>query len=827
MAFVTQRILSALWPRPRLLGTFDRRDEPECLVLPVADGTDPSGKPPVRIFLGTELAQYRAERIFIWSIERVRDPSRVYEIYLMKELEGFDRRRWLTGFTNYRFAIPDFAGRQGRAIYNDVDQIYLSDPALLFDTSMSGHGYLSINDNDTSVMLIDCARMAEVWNLEAARYGRKNVLLASARRLPQLWGPLAGEWNVRDDEYAAGSSHLIHYTALHTQPWRPFPELFVYQWSSEAEVWHELERSADAAGYQVFTATHPSSNFLRLADQLLRQGTAQKSPSHNGAALLPEPLRKDLQQAVSGLGPGAMLEMGFEAFRVMPEAIPLDIASSAGGMLPDRQATCAICLNTLEYLPDEDIPWAVEQLFSHARQRVYAAVQDRPRTVKLGGKPVLARPRSAVWWAGVFEKTATHHPHIHWKLVIYDPFSGQLVRVREGGDVDHPPRVWVLNYAKPGHTTQSLGIAEALGWPYEIKHLHFNALAYIHRGIARLFGYTEATGIGLSSRCRSALLPPWPDVIIAAGWRPARVARWIAHLSLGRSRLVLLGRKGAQMADGEGVSVSCSHFNLPYHPQRLEIVVPPNRITPEHLAAAANRCQALFAGSARPRIGLLVGGKTELRRLDAGVARQLGKEVQAFSDARGGELVVITSRRTGEAATRALRRGLDRKTRIHEWRKGENGDAYTSLLAAADVLIVTGDSESMIAEAVTTGKPVYIYRLPKRRPGLRRRIESWVQRRAHARPLNRRGTVRPQQGLEYLCARLQERNIVQPPRDLDIMYQALVSSGKAAFFGIPQTQLQDQGSRPSATAMLAARVKQLLGYSSNPGQASCTGLPGD
>ena len=81
------------------------RSRPDCIVLGVKSGAVPSGKPPVRIFLGTEPAQYRAERVFVWSIERVRDPSRVYEIHLMKELQGFDRRGWTTGFTNYRFAF--------------------------------------------------------------------------------------------------------------------------------------------------------------------------------------------------------------------------------------------------------------------------------------------------------------------------------------------------------------------------------------------------------------------------------------------------------------------------------------------------------------------------------------------------------------------------------------------------------------------------------------------------------------------------------------------------------------------------------------------------
>src|SRR5262249_29464868 len=141
------------------------RAQPECVVLGVRDGVSPSCKPPVRIFLGTEPGQYRAERVFCWSIEQVRDPSRVYEIFLMKELTGFDRRGWLTGFTNYRFAVPHFAGGAGRAIYNDADQIYLADPAELFDNDLGPHGFLALSDRDTAVMLIDCARMATVWTL--------------------------------------------------------------------------------------------------------------------------------------------------------------------------------------------------------------------------------------------------------------------------------------------------------------------------------------------------------------------------------------------------------------------------------------------------------------------------------------------------------------------------------------------------------------------------------------------------------------------------------------------------------------------------------------
>jgi mitochondrial fission protein ELM1 len=232
---------------------------PQKVTLDVQPGVAPSNKPPVRIFLGTEDGQYRAERVFIYAIERVRDPTRAYEIHLMKDLPGFFRLGWRTGFTNYRFAIPDLAGRQGRAIYNDVDQIYTADPAELFDLDMNGHGYLTLSAEETSVMLIDCARMAERWNLTTARRRTIRHLLAKAAAEPGLWEPLDPAWNARDLEYVEGRSKLLHFTAMHTQPWQPFPRRYSYHHHPLAEVWQRLEDAADAEGYPPLVHTRPSA----------------------------------------------------------------------------------------------------------------------------------------------------------------------------------------------------------------------------------------------------------------------------------------------------------------------------------------------------------------------------------------------------------------------------------------------------------------------------------------------------------------------------------------------------------------------------------------
>lgn len=222
------------------------RAAPECIRFPADADVEPSPKPAVRIYLGTEDAQYRAERAFLWSIFENRDPARVYETYLMKDLEGFDRSDWKTGFSRYRFAIPALAGRQGRAIYNDVDQIYLDDPARLFDLDMGDRAYLSITRRETSVMLLDCEKLGPLWTWEDAMTCKKKHFRALAE---DLWGPLDGSWNARDSEYRPGESRLLHYSTLHTQPWHPFPKMLRYRDHPLAEVWLAKERAAEAAGF--------------------------------------------------------------------------------------------------------------------------------------------------------------------------------------------------------------------------------------------------------------------------------------------------------------------------------------------------------------------------------------------------------------------------------------------------------------------------------------------------------------------------------------------------------------------------------------------------
>lgn len=370
------------------------------------------------------------------------------------------------------------------------------------------------------------------------------------------------------------------------------------------------------------------------------------------------------------------------------------------------------------------------------------------------------------------------------------------------------PIVWVLTGDRPGDNSQSIGLAEALGWPYDVKVLQpyrfvrrFARLPDRFLGMSR-FGIREGDPI----------LPPWPDLVIATGKSLAPIVRWIRKRSEGHTRTVQLGGWSAHHPDYFDLVVSYAYSALPPHPRRMEIAVPLNPVGPERLALAARQWPNLFGATPRPHIALLVGGTCSSCRLDEETGRQLGEEVRAVAEAAGGTVHALTSRRTGQRPTEALTRGLGQSNLVHAWQPNWRDNPYLGYLATADALVVTGESKSMLAEAVASGKPVYVYPLPDRFPEvwrIRKRFRAWVVARATAGPDDYRGTVRLPQWLGYLCARILSRGIVSAPDNIRALHQSLFRLGIARLFGAELVT----GRCPALNEAerVARRVRALLG----------------
>ncbi len=259
------------------------------------------------------------------------------------------------------------------------------------------------------------------------------------------------------------------------------------------------------------------------------------------------------------------------------------------------------------------------------------------------------------------------------------------------------PRVWVLADPRAGTAAQALGIAEALGEPFRVLPLGWSRWAGLP--------LPGATLAGLSVEARLGFVPPWPQLVISAGRRAAPAALW-------------LGQRGAATVHAMRPGFGARRFSLLVlgrHDQPrpsanvLPILGATHRMSAARLAAARAEWAELGALPG-PRVALLLGGP--VKRAGEGLDPALVAAVAQQAQALGGSVMATTSRRTGTAAGVALTTALaGTPHRNFGWGQG-GANPYAGFLAWADVVVVTGDSVSMLSEALATPAPVFIAELP-------------------------------------------------------------------------------------------------------------------
>ncbi len=764
MPLITQRVMKGLLPFLNPHQTPRQRNRPEKIILGVKSGHRPSDKPPVRIFLGTERQQFRAERVFLWSVEKHRDPSRIYEIYLLKGLKGFNSSLWITGFTGYRFAIPYFCDYKGRALYNDVDQIWLTDPADVFDRNMGDAGFVSINDHDTSVMLVDCQRMADVWNRDAIA-GKSRKIIESRARDAGLWGPLENRYNARDKEYEPGRSDCVHFTTLHTQPWRPFPDQYVYDNNPTGSLWPNLEEEANQVGFFGISAPRPSAawpDFLRWLSS-----------------------RPDGKTTANLLGPHAD-----------------DVA-------PVEQLSVQ---HWLEHVPDADLPWVLDRLFSKAGRvdiRLKEVVWIRSGAAR----------RSRHFWIEQLHLAAAMNPQTQWS---FERSVGWSTETLSGGP-EHPGPIVVLS----GRSSRTRIKAEAVG----------NALARytgrkMQRSTVRIGTIQSIIRLVLGLRIPSDASVRSAAIIVASGGLGTRIAKRIARFSERPPKLVLIGRRAGAVPEHGGVAVSMQHHQLPPHPNRIETLMGFGH--QDYFRPTLHSAKWSDWLKSQQRVTLMLGHCARFD-WDEDKLRQLIQSSVDWARNRNARLLVIANEKTGQWS-HELTALCENQCDLYCWRADGaeiSSNPFALALERSSSIIVAGDDAAFLSEALASPAPVYLWPEHQAFSGiqgalrqLRYALARRVADRANKPGFNNRGSVRPQQGLTYLCARLVERGWVLPPTTLIDWQRTIVDQGQAAWFGddaIPSIQYQLETKILCQQIIDRLKLAQPIGAASQ--QSAPTGQP--
>lgn len=334
------------------------------------------------------------------------------------------------------------------------------------------------------------------------------------------------------------------------------------------------------------------------------------------------------------------------------------------------------------------------------------------------------------------------------------------------------PRVWLLEGARRGDNDQIATLAQLCGFTAEHKPLTFSSL---HHAPGWLLGASLAA---LTPEARSRIAAPWPDLVISAGRRTAPVAQFIKRASGGRSKLVVIGRPRMALS-GFDLVLTTPQYGLPDGPNVLELSLPfalPKR--PD--ADEVRRWTGRWAASPRPLIGVAVGAAKYPQRFGMPEMADLARLLQDLVAGTGGTLIVMASPRTEAKAFAALRNRLGVHHFAYGWEPRET--PYQAALALCDRWVVTSDSLSMVSEALATGRPVSIFRLPV--AGLAPR---WTAKRGFA-------------------GWLAERGLLSPPRDTTAAIDRLIDGGYAGALGSSAAGAGGHGSR-AETGVDGQRVK--------------------
>ena len=260
-----------------------------------------------------------------------------------------------------------------------------------------------------------------------------------------------------------------------------------------------------------------------------------------------------------------------------------------------------------------------------------------------------------------------------------------------------PLRIWAVSDGRAGIEAQALGLAEAVA-RLRPAHIAVKRVGW-KAGLGRLPWWL----IPPAARTGDPIAAPYPHIWIATGRATLPLSTRMLKWSAGKTFVVQTQNPRAPL-DRFDLVIPAAHDGLS-GPNVYPITGAPNRVSPERLAVDLARFQALLDPLPRPRVAVIVGGKSRAHSLPRARAAAMAREIAAAIEAAGGSLMLSFTRRTPDPARAVMTEALRHLPGLIWDGQGEN--PYFAFLAGADAILVTEESTNLATDAATTGKPVF------------------------------------------------------------------------------------------------------------------------
>ncbi len=259
---------------------------------------------------------------------------------------------------------------------------------------------------------------------------------------------------------------------------------------------------------------------------------------------------------------------------------------------------------------------------------------------------------------------------------------------------------WIVTEAKAGMISQALGIAEAIGFKKIVtKRACYNLPWSL---FPANFGLNSPRFL---SKISDSISPPWPDVLITCGRQALGVSLYIRKQSKGKTFTICTQDPRINLKYFDLV-IPMEHDNV----SGSNVIVSkmtPHKVTQAKLDEGKKLHKSFFLQKKKPYLVVLIGGSSNRYKMKTAECQNIIMQLQSILTNSKGSLFITPSRRTPAELIKMIEDKFGNNDRILIIDPTKN-NPYFGLLGMADCIFVTDDSVSMVSEACSTGKKVYI-----------------------------------------------------------------------------------------------------------------------
>lgn len=298
-------------------------------------------------------------------------------------------------------------------------------------------------------------------------------------------------------------------------------------------------------------------------------------------------------------------------------------------------------------------------------------------------------------------------------------------------------KVVILSDGKQGHINQSLAVFEKIKearreFGYTDRDTEKRVIEVVYKSRAKRVITLLSSPIlsnfcllrmkllrfALEAKSYDELKGAYADIVISCGARSAPVSILFARENCARS--VSLMKTAFLPSCNFDLNIIPKHDRPPKKENVVVTLGMPNLISPKKMADDFRSLERMAVLGNKKNIGLFIGGDNKNYSLDQALIENVLDNVIGASRETGANILATTSRRTNDDVANLLKTKLGKEEsakliiiaaeRNPEWAVG-------GILGASSVVVVSGESTSMVSEAASSGKHV-VALLPRRKAGL-------------------------------------------------------------------------------------------------------------